>query len=234
MARFRFQFSLASLLLFTTIVCLSVALWVTGIKYQRAQSELQRYRDELGHLTISDPNKVHAIGLKKSDSSNWYWHVHIPEGRKCYLRYVVGDIPNGDDPKTSGSLELTAGESTVFARMESNLEGKKALRIGFDVRGRSTTSGVDGLSNSVSLEGKGFEWLRGTVFYSYGANKHTVSAEPGTWLLLKQQCWRDWDDMKGTTATSGTTTNATSDNEKGIRIWIGETPDDYIVNPTTR
>ncbi len=48
------RFSLATLLLLATIVCLSAALWSSSRQREDAKEELEERRNELGYLTITD------------------------------------------------------------------------------------------------------------------------------------------------------------------------------------
>jgi hypothetical protein len=78
--RFRFRFSLATLMFSVTLIIVLVALTTTSLRYHQAMEELLKLRGESGYLTISDPAKIHVIGVRKLEEMKWQWRIYAPEG----------------------------------------------------------------------------------------------------------------------------------------------------------
>jgi hypothetical protein len=138
--RLRPRFSLATLILAATIVCLLVALWATSRRLQEtrlelalAQDELQKYRNELGYLTISDSNKVHAIGVRTPGRLRWRWRVYLPENRRFRLHTVTGGVPKdgiaAPGKRTGMSSTIQSGECLLHAYVERGHNGKWLLFV---------------------------------------------------------------------------------------------------------
>lgn len=87
MSKVPLRFSLATLLLLVTIVCLSAALWSSSKELRRARADLEavraktdEYRNELGYPTIEDPSKLHFIRVPLPGPQQWQWRVYVPQG----------------------------------------------------------------------------------------------------------------------------------------------------------
>jgi hypothetical protein len=131
MKRSRFQFSLLTLLLLVTIVCLSAALWVMCRNLRETQAENQEFRDRFGYLTISDPKKIHVIRIPNHEEDAWRWRVYLPEGHQYQVCFQVGKIPRGlpADLSSDHSMPLAPGEHTLFASLSSELHGNPVFHV---------------------------------------------------------------------------------------------------------
>ncbi len=93
------RFSLAAALLFVATVGALAAWWGANQRMERAVREarqlrvqLEQYQAELGQLSVIDPTKVHAIGLRMrpEDGMRWKWRVYLPPTRVWKLVLVAG------------------------------------------------------------------------------------------------------------------------------------------------
>lgn len=118
--RRRLRFSLASLLWMVTVVSLLLTTILMGLKLHRFQREVDKYRSEQGYLTIRDPSKVHAIGIRTHESYAYCWRVYLPPGRKYRLRAAFREIPGTGFPKDClQNHELPGGESPILAGVKA-------------------------------------------------------------------------------------------------------------------
>ena len=93
MSRFRPRFSLLTTLLLMTIVGLSIAMWRTYLRLTVITEEVLRLRAEMGHVFVTDPDKVHAIQVRQAPDSTVRWRLHFPPGRSYQIRCCSGVIP---------------------------------------------------------------------------------------------------------------------------------------------
>lgn len=86
-------------MLFLCTVAAVAAWWGANQRAERAIQEavrlrmqLQQYQAELGELSVIDPTKVHAIGLRlrPEDQQRWKWRIFLPPKRKWQLLLVDG------------------------------------------------------------------------------------------------------------------------------------------------
>jgi hypothetical protein len=111
-----------------TIAALVVAWWVTSQELEEATTELQQYRNEAGQLTITDRDKVHAIGVQVTGSLEWRWRVYLPESREFRLHLVTGDVPKTGAPGPGEAVGAytpfrRSGEFLILAKVEKNPRG---------------------------------------------------------------------------------------------------------------
>lgn len=92
---FRPRFSLLTLALLMTIVALSVTVAMMYRELAPLRSEVARYRQELGLLTIDDAerDKIHAVAVESERENEWRYRIYLPEGKKYRLRKAVGMLP---------------------------------------------------------------------------------------------------------------------------------------------
>ena len=122
------RFSLATLFLLFTMIILLVAAWTTSRRLDEATTELEKYRDETGRLTISDRQQVHAVGVQVTGSLEWQWRVYLPEDRRFRLHLVTGQVPKTGAPGPGGAIGAhtpfhRSGEFLILAKVEKNARG---------------------------------------------------------------------------------------------------------------
>ena len=100
------RFSLLSLMLLTTLVCVSVSHWVTTVqldvernKVEDLQKAVRVRNDRLHLLTVGDPSQVHIIqsyvfGKDEEQGAGplrFEWGVYLPPSHKWEIRWAYGD-----------------------------------------------------------------------------------------------------------------------------------------------
>lgn len=122
-------------MLLVTIVAMAVAIWQQHLKYAPLVEELRTLRDELGHLTIDDPAKPHAIEVETNEENHWRWRVYIPDGSNygvsCYSNY----IPQFGIPEKKGSggwSTLPPGEHRFDLWVEPDQSNRDLLKVRFN------------------------------------------------------------------------------------------------------
>ncbi len=75
------RFSLLTLLLLTTVVAMSVALWQLGSEVVPLREEVRQLRAEVGKLSVFDDEKIYAIQLKTEEKNVWWWRIYLPPGK---------------------------------------------------------------------------------------------------------------------------------------------------------
>ena len=128
----RFQFSLATLFVVFTIAAVLIAGWAASRRLDDAAAEIQKYRNEVGQLTIADRQRVHAIGVRVTGRLEWKWRVYLPENRRFQLRLVTGGVPQRGTPEPGESLGSSmpfqgSGEFLVLAKVEKDYRGEWGL-----------------------------------------------------------------------------------------------------------
>lgn len=122
--RRRRQFSLLNLVLITTVVALSVTVYLLDSEVGPLRQEVKRLRDEVGELHIEDKSKLHAIRVDTDNSLEWKWRVWVPEGTICKVRSTGDAIPAEGFPADGGTVYLREpGEHVlrwVVSRDEKN------------------------------------------------------------------------------------------------------------------
>ena len=106
MPRLRPRISLFSALLLMTIVGMAIIIWLLYAEVAPLRSELRRFRDEVGALTIEDKSKAHAIKVESHGTFTWNWRIWIPAGQAYELRYMSDDIPPKGFPPTPRVMTL--------------------------------------------------------------------------------------------------------------------------------
>jgi hypothetical protein len=130
------RFTIANLLLITVIASLGVAYVVSNRKWTADVAELQSLRDISGQLTISDPSKIHAIGVPTVGKNKWQWHVYLPVDREFQLHLVTGGVPSHGVPENLGTPQVrsgfyNSGEMLIVAEIAQNPAGDFVLSGSF-------------------------------------------------------------------------------------------------------
>src|SRR5690606_31982136 len=76
-----------------TIAALAVTVWRQSFEAEPLRQEVRRLRQELGHLTIDDENKIYAIQVPSADLNTKRFRVYLPKNRKFLLCSRIHTIP---------------------------------------------------------------------------------------------------------------------------------------------
>lgn len=221
--RLRLRFSLATLILVATIICVLVALWATSRRLEETrhqlasvQDELQKYRDELGYLTITDPNKVHAIGVRTPGRLQWRWRVWLPGNRRFRLHTATGGVPqdgiSGFGEIVFMSSTIRSGEFLLHAYIEKDHKARWLLHV-------EVPSG----GGSVFIPENEGPWVGGEAGYNIEQVRpdRTHSFQPGAPAVLLRLRVLTIVEKHDDGSTSYRAPEEPCD---GLMIWIEEEP----------
>lgn len=149
--RWRWQFSLFTLLLVAIIACVVAAYFGTAWRLAEAGTTIERQKTELavrdaeivklsaelGKLTIQDRSKVHILALPSKEDWHWRWRIYLPPGKTWKITEALGPkVPlQGFDmsqlPHSSSSGSHSDGEFTAEVWLERDLNGELQLKQRF-------------------------------------------------------------------------------------------------------
>lgn len=99
-------------------------------KYEETVAELNRdiasMRQELGHLTIKERERVYAVRLRNTTANTWSYRVYLPEGRDYYIGAKInslplqGKFPSVDNPPGASTISTLADQSIGIGREPGN------------------------------------------------------------------------------------------------------------------
>ena len=110
------KFSLLNLLLALTAIAVVVGLYsaqrenmesarrhasvVAELKADKnlLAKENKSLRQELGCLTITQPEKIHAIKLRTDQPKTWSYRVYLPKGKNYYFGSQINSLPLSNKP----------------------------------------------------------------------------------------------------------------------------------------
>lgn len=169
------RFTIADLLLITVIAALGVAYVVSNRRWAADVAELETLRDISGQLSVSDTNKIHAIGVPTVGKNKWQWHVFLPElpnDRYFQLHLVTGGVPARGIPENRGTPQVrsgfyNSGELMIVAEISQNPAGELVLAASFP-KGE--------FSHPIEND----EWLR-------GGGHSMVAVEPGKMQIVESE-----------------------------------------------
>ncbi len=203
--RWRWQFSLFTLLLVAIVACVFAAYLGTARRLAEASATISRQKAELdaqkveiakleaelGKLTIKDPSKVHILALPSKEDWHWRWRVYLPPGKTWIITHAVGEkvpkqgfdmsnLPHGP----SGSIFPSKGEFTAEVWLQRDISGALRLNRQFgDSRGASGISKED--ATKLLANGP-------TSTYTAGASAATLVYDPaGPIELLRLHKYRN-------------------------------------------
>ncbi len=158
--RWRWQFSLFTLLLVAIVACVVAAYLGTARRLEEANAtvsrqnaelkardaEIAKLEAELGILTITDPSKVHILALRSKEDWHWRWRVYLPPGKTWKFTQALGEkVPmQGFDmsnvPHGSSSGTESKGEFTAEVWLARDINGR--LRLNRQFAGSGVASGI--------------------------------------------------------------------------------------------
>lgn len=97
-------------------------------------TELEKCRNEAGHLTISNREEVHAIGVQVTGALEWKWRVYLPANREYRLHLATGEVPKAGAPGPGEAVGAytplhRSGEFLILAKVEKNHRGRWVLAV---------------------------------------------------------------------------------------------------------
>jgi hypothetical protein len=110
------RFSLWGLFVLVAVLGVFGAALVNAWKLRQSQermvaanSEIRKLQDELGYLTIDDPERVHVRQIKTLDRLTWKWRIYLPAGYFPNCSFALNGITDVGLPNRSFWLEAPAG-----------------------------------------------------------------------------------------------------------------------------
>lgn len=141
------RFSILTALLLLTIAGLAVTVWRQSFEAEPLRQEVRRLRQELGHLTIDDENKIYAIQVPSVSANAKRFRVYLPKNRKFVLRsriHTIAGRPPGQARKdwfanldgSGGTSTLDSGEFTIEVFVERPDEKSDHWNLRYNINGR--------------------------------------------------------------------------------------------------
>jgi hypothetical protein len=132
--RWRFQFSLRSLLLFFLFFALLLTSIVMYWRLSQSEKEVKKIRDIAGYLKIEDENLFYALALESHEPWTWRWRVYLPAGYKYSWNIAVYNIrasgfPSDNCCSTDGSPRKKETEAIVILSLRKDPENKWILNL---------------------------------------------------------------------------------------------------------
>ncbi len=182
-----------------TIVGLAIVTIRLYREVRPLRAEVRQLRDEVGVLSVDDPTKVYAIGVRTSPDYIWKWRVWIPEGHAYLLKYAGETIPKSGIPTARGYITLSSPGETWVQFKISPAEGA--------TRWDGSLAAPGGSVGSVSQD-----WVKWKQYVGAGdaVGYMTKEFEPDKVIVLKRH-------RVSQTVTSST---QVEDPSAGFMIWL--------------
>jgi hypothetical protein len=104
-------------MLFVMLVAMALALFTTGWRLHRCETELDEFRREYGILKVDDPTKLSAVACWTPEPGRWRWKVHFPPG-KYDIHCALSGIPESGLPGPEWKGGLCGGPGDRDADVE--------------------------------------------------------------------------------------------------------------------
>ena len=204
--RRRFQYSLSTLMLVTTIVALLAALLVTYRQREEARAEVKKFRGEMGYLDVADARKIYARSFRAPGDNRWAWRVYLPEKRKYRLYMSQTGIPQEGFPYHQCNTPIASGELLIDAAAQEGRNGKWRLCV--HVRGHEDEGGFSTEMAPIPGNGWGSE--------SVSSREQKTLAPDKPLVLLRGR------KMKDVGTVPGRDFQTDPGPTEGIMVWIEE------------
>jgi hypothetical protein len=215
--RWRFQFSLRSLLLFILIVALILTSVLMYRRMSEAEQELVKLRKIAGYYKVEDKNLLYAIAIETNELLSWRWRVYLPAGHKYTWHYYSGNIPDYNDmPKSSGNFGDAASrtygeEEIIYLALRKDLDNHWVLILMQELNGVKTSAFFPVSEDIVDQIRK----ARGADWHCIGNGKDESRKLNGPIIFLKYRI----------SEILPTGSSIPSDNRRpGIMLWLEAEP----------
>ncbi len=186
----RIRFSLMGILTTTLLVALTATIVVLYQRVRELEPALRKLRNEVGELTVDDPELPHAIRIPDYDDTSLRWRLYLPTGKKFVLRCAVStSIPSEGIPSIESSKCFMSSE---FRSTGSDTDWIQAIAFDKNRQGvwrlvLSRGSEWHSVSRPLPDEMQGWLEEEQSPVWSILAKGKTVSAKPGEPLILFRQ-----------------------------------------------
>jgi hypothetical protein len=215
--RRKVRFSLRGLILATAMLCTVASHVMTSWELRRVRQEARRLRDELGYLTVTDPNEVHAVALAPEAgyaTKHWRWRLHLPADRKFRVCYKFAGLPvEGLPDDNDGFFDDVAGEMSLAASAVREPTGSWRLVLHYDSPRNPYPQ-----TRTQTIENDGWLAEDASMSWSQAGAKTTESVEPGEPMVLL----RLRRSKAVTFAGGGTGQTVEANPTEGLMLWIEE------------
>lgn len=222
--RRRPRISILTALLLLTIAGLATTVWRQSFEAEPLRQEVRRLRQELGHLTIDDENKIYAIRVASPDLDGNRFRIYLPKNRKFVLRSRIQTIP-GRSPGQSrkdwlASLGGIGGTSTI-----------DSSEFTIDVQVERPDAKSDHWNLRYNINGRGGGAVGSEMPWLNDRRRWTSEAEAG----FDQQTERDADeglilfelrqgDLKEFSGGYSVASPDKTKEQPGVMLWIEPAP----------
>lgn len=204
--RARLQYSLATLMWVTTAVACVCALVAMYRRMHRAESEVLRYRDEMGYLEIGDPRNVYARMLRQVGSNKWTWRVYLPAGHAFQFCTATERIPVHGLPAGRDALPAqAAGEQLIDVDVVEESPGLHRFMLRYS-----------GNYHTIRLRSDGWDCWFVTERQEVATTNHPL-------VLMRVRCHKT-----GKAASGQAIASSASEPCDGLMLWIERTDNDAI------
>jgi hypothetical protein len=200
----------------TLIVALVASNVVSFRRLREVEPALEKLRNEVGELTVSDTGLVHVIAIPSYEDSTYRWRLHLPRGRKYTLHAVAGKIPEQGLPD-GGSRDTLV--SQPYDPAVGGAQSLQTVAVNRDQRGRWRLIIDNGVQNiTVLLPDSLKTWLEESNgrTWSLAGREKTASMPKGEPLYLLR--------LRKTKELPGGAVTVDMQPTDGILVWIEEDP----------
>lgn len=214
------RFTIATTLLLTAIVAISISHLRTSTELARVKSDLRVLRNDLIILDADDDSMIHAIALPTYGQMQWRWKVQLPRDGGYRLRYAFDQIPESGFPATSNAVD-----SALLDSRAKPIQGGESFNL--DIGVFKDAGGVwqfetDNGSRGIRMPIRNHPaWLdKNTTFgwgsHVFGTNQTVSSDDQPTLMLLRRR--------KSKSLPGGASTVDLEPTD-GLLIWIERRPE---------
>jgi len=164
------QFSLKALVVSVVICALGLSLWTVSQRLRDVTAELRDQRHELGHLNVTDAEKINFITVPQHEDMKWRWRVQLPVGRKYNLCFSTIGISDIDFPQPHCTLFVEGGDEFTITVLCHRDQRNNWKLTAMTTAGHTQNLGFLGPAHHAWFEGQT------THSFSVGAQDQTTSA----------------------------------------------------------